>query len=73
LQQKEEKLHVETMNENCAIDSENTLVQFIIEVCHVLPQQYTDQCTSMRVVVAVVTVGAATVLISSSNIIRIPT
>jgi hypothetical protein len=23
------------MNENCANDSENTLAQFVIEVCHV--------------------------------------
>jgi hypothetical protein len=58
------------MDENCANDSENTLVQFIIEVCHVLLQQYTNQCTSIRVV-AVALGAAAAVFISSSNIMNI--
>jgi hypothetical protein len=53
---------VETMNENCAYDSENTLVQFLIEVCHVLQHQYTNQCTFSRVAAAVA------IITSSSSI-----
>jgi hypothetical protein len=58
------------MDENCASDSENTLVQFLIEVCHVLQHQYTNQCTFSRVVG---TVGAGVVIITrSSSITGIP-
>ena len=55
---------METMNENCANDSESTLVEFLTEVCHVLQHQFTNQCTFMRVAG---TVGAAVVIITSSS------
>ena len=62
---------METMNENCANDSENTLVQFLIEVCRVLQHQYTDQCTFSRVVAVVAAAGVVTIS-SSNSIASIP-
>ena len=59
------------MNENCANDSENTLVQFVTEVCPVLQHQYTNQCTSGRVVVAAAVAGGV-IITSSSSITGIP-
>ena len=67
------------MVENCVNDAENTLMQYLIEVCHVLQHQYTNQCTLSRVVAAGVgVVGAAAAptgvvtVTSSSSITGIP-
>jgi len=58
------------MNENCASDSESTLVEFLI-VCCVLQHQFTNQCTFIRVAV-VAGAGAAVIITSSSSITGIP-
>jgi uncharacterized membrane protein len=63
-------MHVETVNENCANDSENTLVQFLIEV-HVLQHQYTNQCTFSRVVVAAAAAIVGTVGVAAAGVVII--
>jgi len=60
---------VETMNENCANDSESTLVEFLIEACHVLQHQFTNQCTFIRVAVVA---GAVVIITSSSSVTGVP-